>query len=70
MAIHERTTSCGHPRVTWGTGDYRACRASRAELSESQNVIRSCRRSWNNWIAGRAELGDGRSRACWWSDRL
>ena len=65
MTKHERGTSCWHGHVTWGTGDNCAWRATRAELSKSQNMIRSCRRSWNNWVAGGAELGDGRSRACW-----
>lgn len=65
----ERSTSCWYRcRVTRGTGDNRAWRASRAELSKSEDIIRSGRRSWNNWMAGRAVLGDGHSRACCWCD--
>ena len=62
----KRSTSWWHSRRARSTGDNRAWRASRAELSNSQNVIRSCRRSWNNWVTGRAELGNGLSRACWY----
>ena len=62
----KRTTSWWHGRKARSTGDNRAWRASRAELGNSQNVIRSCRRSRNNWVTGRAELGNGLSRACWY----
>ena len=51
--------------MNWDTGENRAWRTSRAELGESQNLIRSCRRSWNNRVASRAKLGDGDSRASW-----
>ena len=66
MAKFKRSTSWWYSRRARSTGDNRAWRASRAELSNSQDVIRSCRRSWNNWVTGRAELGNGLSRACWY----